>query len=1067
VAPQTYFDQIQQLYIAYYGRPADISGLSFWAAQLQANNGNLSSIVDAFANSAESTALYGANQAPADLVTAIYQNILHRTPDAGGLAFYTQALADGTISAGNLALAVLYGVQNEDIATVQNELAVANQFTGNVTTYSGDAAAAIGRTFLSQVTSDPSSQAALLAHLTAYGNAASAATTNPSQFDGAISSGVLTDPTIIDQYANGTTPSTGGDSGSGTPPANTFTVTLADGALAVGGTATGDIAVTLASDGAITFVRDGVTASATINIADITSAGDQTFVLSANVNGLSVTAYEAMQNAGFTLDYNGHTISVTPVSTSLTDYSAAAAAIEGNPDASVAFAVAHPGASLTFDVATYHGNASYVAALENAGYGIAVTPASTSLSDYTAAVAAIGEDLNATVVYAAPAEPTTMTFDVADYSANHGYAVALEHAGYSIALTPASTSAVDFIAAVAAIAGDTNVSVAYATVEPSALTVTEADYAGNTGYAQALESAGYHLTVTPNSTSLIDFMAATSAVTNDDSATVAYAQVDEGTSVSFSVATYAENSPYVTALESAGYAIVVNPASTSLSDYSAARQAIDGDASASVAYANEATAVTMSVSDYDTTGYVHALEDAGHSVVVNPASTSLGDYNAALQLIDGDVSASVAYANEATTVTMSVSDYNSTTEYVHALEDAGHGIVVNPESTSLIDYNAAVDAIGIDRAASVSYGSEATTVTMSVSDYGTAEYVSALEHAGHSIVVNPLSTSLDDYSAAVHAIDGDNSASVSYANDASAVTMSVSDYGTPEYVSALENAGHSIVVNPASTSLNDYDVAIQAIGTDSSATVAFAAASNGQTITLDESSYSVANANYVSALETAGYGISVDVTDGNYAAPAALSLDHSVTFNLGDNVSSVDLSQAAGTTGITVDATQDTQQVSITLTGLHSEVDTLNFGSGASTTDTYNVVQNFNATGSGDVLSFGGDTVSLVTTGNFANNGITATASDGIVTFTNTADSNGLTFAATSDVDGAHTISVADAINVISGLATSTGQTVAFTDGTNTYVVEHASGGNHLNVVELVGVVGSAIDGSGHIIAGV
>jgi hypothetical protein len=131
------------------------------------------------------------------------------------------------------------------------------------------------------------------------------------------------------------------------------------------------------------------------------------------------------------------------------------------------------------------------------------------------------------------------------------------------------------------------------------------------------------------------------------------------------------------------------------------------------------------------------------------------------------------------------------------------------------------------------------------------------------------------------------------------------------------------------------------------------------------------------------------------------------------------------------------------------------------------VVQNFNATGNGDVLSFGGDAVSLVTTGNYSSDGITATASNGIVTFTNTADSNGLTFATTSDVNGAHTISVADAINVITGLATSTGQTVAFTDGTNTYVVEHASGGNHLNVVEIVGVIGSAIDGGGHIIAGV
>jgi hypothetical protein len=104
VSTQATLDQIQQLYIAYYGRPADTGGLNYWAAQLDASNGNLSSIIDAFATSAESTALYGAGTTAESLVTAIYQNILHRAPDAEGMAFYTQALSNGSISAGNLAV---------------------------------------------------------------------------------------------------------------------------------------------------------------------------------------------------------------------------------------------------------------------------------------------------------------------------------------------------------------------------------------------------------------------------------------------------------------------------------------------------------------------------------------------------------------------------------------------------------------------------------------------------------------------------------------------------------------------------------------------------------------------------------------------------------------------------------------------------------------------------------------------------------------------------------------------------------------------------------------------------
>jgi hypothetical protein len=41
MAASTYFDQIQQLYIAYFGRPADSVGLTFWANQVDAANGRV------------------------------------------------------------------------------------------------------------------------------------------------------------------------------------------------------------------------------------------------------------------------------------------------------------------------------------------------------------------------------------------------------------------------------------------------------------------------------------------------------------------------------------------------------------------------------------------------------------------------------------------------------------------------------------------------------------------------------------------------------------------------------------------------------------------------------------------------------------------------------------------------------------------------------------------------------------------------------------------------------------------------------------------------------------------
>jgi hypothetical protein len=36
-----YSDDVQKIYIAYYGRPADAVGLAFWESQLEATGGNL------------------------------------------------------------------------------------------------------------------------------------------------------------------------------------------------------------------------------------------------------------------------------------------------------------------------------------------------------------------------------------------------------------------------------------------------------------------------------------------------------------------------------------------------------------------------------------------------------------------------------------------------------------------------------------------------------------------------------------------------------------------------------------------------------------------------------------------------------------------------------------------------------------------------------------------------------------------------------------------------------------------------------------------------------------------
>jgi|NOAtaT_6_FD_contig_101_193354_length_3711_multi_3_in_0_out_0_1 hypothetical protein len=140
-----FYPQVQKIYVAYYGRPADPAGLQYWAGQLAANGGNLTSIINAFGNSAESTALY-AGASDSAKVTAIYQQLFNRAPDAPGLAFYTTELTAGRMSAASIALNVANGATGTDATRLANKATVGTAFTDALTVDSAAAVAYSGTT---------------------------------------------------------------------------------------------------------------------------------------------------------------------------------------------------------------------------------------------------------------------------------------------------------------------------------------------------------------------------------------------------------------------------------------------------------------------------------------------------------------------------------------------------------------------------------------------------------------------------------------------------------------------------------------------------------------------------------------------------------------------------------------------------------------------------------------------------------------------------------------------------------------------------------------------------------
>lgn len=155
MAASAYFDQVQQLYIAYFGRPADTVGQAFWASKIDAANGSIASVIAGFSASTESQALFG-NLTTTQKVTAIYQNAFGRTPEATGLAYWVAQIDSGKVTQAQASWTIQQSAGPGDASAVNNKLIAAKAFTAQIDTaaeiagYSGAAAATLARAYLAK-----------------------------------------------------------------------------------------------------------------------------------------------------------------------------------------------------------------------------------------------------------------------------------------------------------------------------------------------------------------------------------------------------------------------------------------------------------------------------------------------------------------------------------------------------------------------------------------------------------------------------------------------------------------------------------------------------------------------------------------------------------------------------------------------------------------------------------------------------------------------------------------------------------------------------------------------------
>jgi len=161
-----YDNAIQQLYVAYFNRPADASGITFWANAM-ANGVTTAQISAAFAASAEYQVEY--NQATyTGVVTKVYQNLFGHDPDATGLAFWVKALNDKTLTVDNVVDYIARGAQGTDADAVAAKVKVATAFTNALDTdaekagYTGTEPNKAAKALLSTIKTDAQATAAIV-----------------------------------------------------------------------------------------------------------------------------------------------------------------------------------------------------------------------------------------------------------------------------------------------------------------------------------------------------------------------------------------------------------------------------------------------------------------------------------------------------------------------------------------------------------------------------------------------------------------------------------------------------------------------------------------------------------------------------------------------------------------------------------------------------------------------------------------------------------------------------------------------------------------------------------------
>ena len=124
----TYHTQLQQLYVAYFNRPADPGGLAFYEGHLEAGTVTMAAIAADFAKSNEYRTEYN-DATNTGIVTKVYANLFGRVGTANEMKFWIDALNAGATTIDKVVTDIAAGAQGTDKVAFESKVVFATAFT--------------------------------------------------------------------------------------------------------------------------------------------------------------------------------------------------------------------------------------------------------------------------------------------------------------------------------------------------------------------------------------------------------------------------------------------------------------------------------------------------------------------------------------------------------------------------------------------------------------------------------------------------------------------------------------------------------------------------------------------------------------------------------------------------------------------------------------------------------------------------------------------------------------------------------------------------------------------------